>query len=59
MDELLQSQPDDDGEYFVNVIVEALNLLGKIPDAIVIIESRIKREIQMIIKKTKAQISEE
>ncbi|RDD37262.1 Exocyst complex component 4 [Trichoplax sp. H2] len=58
MEDLLQSQPEDDGEYFVNVIVEALNLLGKIPDAIVTIESRIKREIQMIIKKTKAQISD-
>ena len=45
----LQANPEDNVPLFINVIVEALEVLGKVPEAVESLKCRIKREIALAI----------
>ena len=45
----LQLNPEDNIPLFINVIVEALEVLGKVPEAVESLKCRIKREMALCI----------
>eukprot|EP00795_Rhopilema_esculentum_P012007 gene12007-2591_t len=45
----LQANPEDNIFMFINVLIEALEVVGKVPEAVDSLKSRIKREMALVI----------
>ncbi|XP_078358131.1 exocyst complex component 4-like isoform X2 [Oculina patagonica] len=45
----LNTDPESDSDHFMNVLIESLSLLGKIPEALEAIKKRMKIEMSLII----------
>ena len=49
MTEDLQAEPEENIPLFINILVEALEILGKVPEAVDSLKGRIKREMALVI----------
>ncbi|XP_032229704.1 exocyst complex component 4 isoform X2 [Nematostella vectensis] len=54
----LQTDPEEDSDNFMMLLVESLSLLGKIPEAIEAIKSRMKIEMSLIVHRATSQVIE-
>ena len=53
----LQCDPEENIPLFINLLVEALCLLGKVPEAIESLKGRIKREMALVIHRATDQVA--
>ena len=46
----LQANPEGNIPLFINILIEALEVLDKVPEAVDSLKSRIKREMALVIR---------
>ncbi|KAL1918993.1 uncharacterized protein VTP21DRAFT_2374 [Calcarisporiella thermophila] len=54
----LERNPETDSLYYIEILVEALGLLGKLPEALEVIQQRLPVEIYQLVDKTITDVEE-